>query len=149
MTKGESREGRRAVTTKMGPLAPDVGTPIILELGQLAIEQGYSQVAADSLSAISQQYLSHPDHLIQYRLLSAYVSVGSTDITHYSKSTVEVPYYCISVCMSLILCQVRVKVVKRCEECLAASVRNDSIDMIEVSTVLLCTASVITCCYLL
>ena len=79
MTKGDSQEGRRTVATKMGPLSPEVGAPIILELGQLAMEQGYSQVAADSLAAISQQYLSHPDHLI-HRLLSAYVSVGSTDI---------------------------------------------------------------------
>ena len=59
----------------MGPLSPEVA-PIILELGQL-VEQGYSQVAADSLA---EQYLSHPDHLIQYRLLSD-VSVGTLHST--------------------------------------------------------------------
>ena len=92
MTKGDSQEGRRTVATKMGPLSPEVGAPIILELGQLAMEQGYS-VAADSLAAIVSA-----DHLIQYRLLSAYVSVGSTDITLYTKSIVEVPYQSACLC---------------------------------------------------
>ena len=75
---------------KMQPLPPDIAAAVVLELGQLAMEQGYIKVAVNCLAAISEQCLHTADQLVQYRLLSAYVSVTSIDVTSYTKSAIEV-----------------------------------------------------------
>lgn len=98
VVKGEDHNtGRRTASHSQLPsLSPDVASPILLEIGELAMEQGYRKVAADCLSAISVEHLHAPDHHIQRQLLSAYVTTGDTNTTVYTKTAIEVQLLCVS-----------------------------------------------------
>ena len=71
-------------------LSPDAAAPILLEMGELAMEHGYTQIATECLRALSVEHLHSPDHLTRRQLLSAREMVGDNEAIVYTKSAVEV-----------------------------------------------------------
>lgn len=95
VVKGDKHGTGRHISTHSltSPLSPEAAAAVLLEIGELAQEHGYTQITAECLRDLSVEHLHAPDHLTQRQLLSAQQMVGDNDAMVYTKSSVEVYMY--------------------------------------------------------
>ncbi len=118
ITSGDEPSSGRKTSSQSCIPAPPLETrpPLLLELGSLAIECGFSQLAGDCLSAVPQDSVGHSAQLtIRRQVLGCQVLVREG----YSETAVEG----------------RVDALKRLKEILKSAVRTDDMDLVQVGTI--------------